>query len=64
MARATGPYECGGSFAPRSYRSVGAGVKVKYGFARVPADDQNFDMQIEGLYRAGCRTMFTDEGLA
>ena len=34
---------------------------MKYGYARVSTEDQNADMQLVALKRAGCRMMFTDE---
>lgn len=37
---------------------------MKYGYARVSTEDQNADMQLKALKRAGCRTMFTDAGLS
>jgi DNA invertase Pin-like site-specific DNA recombinase len=37
---------------------------MKYGYARVSTEDQNADMQLKALKSAGCRTMFTDEGLS
>jgi DNA invertase Pin-like site-specific DNA recombinase len=37
---------------------------MKYGYARVSTEDQNADMQLKALKRAGCKTMFTDEGLS
>jgi DNA invertase Pin-like site-specific DNA recombinase len=37
---------------------------MKYGYARVSTEDQNADMQLKALKRAGCKTMFTDQGLS
>ncbi len=37
---------------------------MKYGYARVSTDDLNADMQHRALYRAGCRNLFTDEGIS
>lgn len=37
---------------------------VKYGYARVSADDQNADMQRAALKRAGCKKTFTDDGVS
>jgi len=37
---------------------------MKYGYARVSTDDQNPALQLSALKKAGCTTIFTDEGLA
>jgi DNA invertase Pin-like site-specific DNA recombinase len=37
---------------------------MKYGYARVSTDDQNSDLQLTALKRAGCKTIFKDEGLS
>jgi DNA invertase Pin-like site-specific DNA recombinase len=37
---------------------------MKYGYARVSTDDQNADMQMKALGRAGCKKVFKDEGLS
>jgi DNA invertase Pin-like site-specific DNA recombinase len=37
---------------------------MKYGYARVSTDDQNTALQRAALKRAGCTTLFTDEGLS
>lgn len=37
---------------------------MKYGYARVSTDDQNADMQIRALQRAGCKKIFKDEGIS
>ena len=37
---------------------------MKYGYARVSTDDQNTALQRAALQRAGCTTIFTDEGLS
>jgi DNA invertase Pin-like site-specific DNA recombinase len=37
---------------------------MKYGYARVSTDDQNADMQLKALTRAGCKKVFKDEGLS
>ena len=34
---------------------------MKYGYARVSTEDQNADMQLGALKRAGCKTLFTDQ---
>ena len=34
---------------------------MKYGYARVSTEDQNADMQLGALKRAGCKTIFTDQ---
>jgi DNA invertase Pin-like site-specific DNA recombinase len=34
---------------------------MKYGYARVSTEDQNADMQLTALKRAGCKTTFTDQ---
>jgi Enterobacteriaceae phage serine recombinase len=36
---------------------------MKYGYARVSTDDQNPALQLTALKRAGCKTVFKDEGL-
>jgi DNA invertase Pin-like site-specific DNA recombinase len=35
---------------------------MQYGYARVSADEQNTALQRAALKRAGCKTIFTDEG--
>lgn len=35
---------------------------MKYGYARVSTDDQNTDLQLSALKRAGCNKTFVDEG--
>jgi len=37
---------------------------MKYGYARVSTDDQNPALQLAALKRAGCKTVFKDEGLS
>ena len=37
---------------------------MKYGYAHVSTDDQNSAMQLTALKRAGCKTIFKDEGLS
>jgi DNA invertase Pin-like site-specific DNA recombinase len=37
---------------------------MDYGYARVSTDDQNPALQLAALKRAGCRTVFKDEGLS
>ena len=37
---------------------------MKYGHARVSADDQRPALQLAALKRAGCKTLFKDEGLS
>ena len=37
---------------------------MKYGYARVSTDDQNPALQLSALNRAGCQTVFKDEGLS
>ena len=37
---------------------------MKYGYARVSTDDQNPALQLSALNRAGCKTVFKDEGLS
>src|ERR1700694_4424788 len=36
---------------------------MKYGYARVSTDDQNPDLQLAALKKAGCQTVFKDEGV-
>src|ERR1039457_1110953 len=38
--------------------------RMKYGYARVSTDDQNPALQISALQKAGCKTLFKDEGLS
>ena len=37
---------------------------MKYGYCRVSTDDQNVDLQIVALNKAGCKTVFKDEGIS
>jgi DNA invertase Pin-like site-specific DNA recombinase len=37
---------------------------MKYGHARVSTDDQSPALQLAALKRAGCKTVFKDEGLS
>ena len=37
---------------------------MKYGYARVSTDDQNPALQLAALKKAGCRTIFKDEGVS
>ena len=37
---------------------------MKYGYARVSTDDQSTALQLAALKRAGCKTVFKDEGLS
>ena len=37
---------------------------MKYGYARVSTDDQNPDLQLVALKKAGCKTVFKDDGLS
>jgi DNA invertase Pin-like site-specific DNA recombinase len=37
---------------------------VKYGYARVSTDDQSPDLQLTALKKAGCKTIFKDEGIS
>jgi DNA invertase Pin-like site-specific DNA recombinase len=37
---------------------------MKYGYARVSTDDQNPALQLAALKKAGCKTIFNDDGLS
>ena len=37
---------------------------MKYGYARVSTDDQNSALQLAALRKAGCKTVFKDEGIS
>jgi DNA invertase Pin-like site-specific DNA recombinase len=37
---------------------------MKYGYARVSTDDQPPALQLAALKKAGCKTVFKDEGLS
>ena len=37
---------------------------MKCGYARVSTDDQSAALQLAALKRAGCKTLFKDEGLS
>ena len=38
--------------------------RMKYGYACVSTEDQNPALQLAALKKAGCQTVFTDEGLS
>src|SRR5215475_12738371 len=40
------------------------GTPMKYGYARVSTDEQNTALQLSALKKAGCKTIFTDEGIS
>ena len=37
---------------------------MKYGYARVSTDEQNTALQLSALKKAGCKTIFKDEGIS
>ena len=37
---------------------------MKYGYARVSTDDQTPALQLAALKKAGCKTIFKDDGLS
>ena len=37
---------------------------MKYGYARVSTEDRSIALQLAALKRAGCKTIFKDEGLS
>jgi DNA invertase Pin-like site-specific DNA recombinase len=37
---------------------------MKYGYARVSTDDQTPALQLAALQKAGCKTIFKDDGLS
>ncbi len=37
---------------------------MKYGYARVSTEDQNTALQLAALKKAGCKTVFKDEGIS
>ena len=37
---------------------------MKYGYARVSTDDQTPALQLAALKKAGCKTIFKDEGVS
>ncbi|MGO9061963.1 MAG: recombinase family protein [Candidatus Binataceae bacterium] len=37
---------------------------MKYGYARVSTDDQTPALQLAALKKAGCKTVFKDDGLS
>jgi DNA invertase Pin-like site-specific DNA recombinase len=46
------------------HMSVSKMSGMKYGYARVSTDDQNAALQLAALKKAGCPTVFKDEGLS
>jgi DNA invertase Pin-like site-specific DNA recombinase len=48
----------------RETSDLAKGTTVKYGYARVSTDDQNPALQLAALKKAGCTTIFKDEGLS
>src|SRR5450432_1470036 len=38
--------------------------RMKYGYARVSTDDQTPALQLAALQKAGCKTVFKDDGLS
>jgi DNA invertase Pin-like site-specific DNA recombinase len=37
---------------------------MKYGYCRVSTDDQNVGLQLAALKKAGCKTVFKDQGIS
>jgi DNA invertase Pin-like site-specific DNA recombinase len=48
----------------RESSDLAKGTPVQYGYARVSTDDQNPALQLAALKKAGCTTIFKDEGLS
>ena len=42
----------------------GKGAPIKIGYARVSTSDQNLDLQIRALEKAGCTNIYRDEGVS
>jgi len=53
-----------GIFSTNSPATNFPDCKQQYGYARVSTDDQSTALQIAALRRAGCKTLFKDEGLS
>jgi DNA invertase Pin-like site-specific DNA recombinase len=57
-------------YAPKHsplWHGVGMSVEncgMEYGYVRVSTDDQNPDLQLTALNKAGCRQIFKDEGVS
>ncbi|BCT67818.1 hypothetical protein NNRS527_01406 [Nitrosospira sp. NRS527] len=58
------PSQCGERLWRKTMAKRMEKPSVKIGYARVSTDDQNLDLQMDALNKAGCERIFTDQGIS